>query len=290
MRAHLTRPRRALIVVLAGLLVLAAGCGGDEGAAPDPEPEQPSGTLAAVEENLEDIRSGQIAVAVRATSADGPPASWEMTGRFAAAEDDERLPVTDLTYIDREGDGVEESRFVADGEGAWVVTPRGPRPVEGDSLDGLRGGEDPAGLRGLHLSEWFSGDVQPQPGEPIDGTSTTAYTGEVDIIAVMNDVLTLAANMRAVVPRDLTGGNTQRVRDAVQSAEVQVLANSADDFLRRVILSMDLTTEGTELRDAIGELSGSRIEMELTLTDINEPIEPPEPPEGAQAATTTVAA
>lgn len=284
MRPTLTWAQRFLVVVLAALLVLAAGCGGDDSAAPDPDPGEPSGTLAAVEENLGDIDSGQIAVAVRATSAEGEPAAWEMTGRFQAAEDDQSLPVTDLTYIDREGESAEESRFVADGERAWVVTPKGPRAVEGASLEGLRGGEDPAGLRGLHLSEWFTGEVEGQPGASTDGTPTTAYTGEIDVVAVMNDLLTLAANLRAIVPRDLTGASTQRIRDAVQSAELEVLATSEEDLLQKVTLSMDLTADATELRDAIGELSGSHIEMELTLRDVNEPIESPSPPEGAEQA------
>ena len=272
--------RRFVAIFLAGLLVFMAGCGGNEPA--EPEDSEATGTLAAVEENLRDIRSGRVAMAIRVTSPDAEPSGWEMQGPFQAAEDEEQLPLADLAYIDRAGDSIEESRFVADGDRAWVVTATGPKALEEESLEALKGGEDPAGIRTLRLTNWIRGEAQQQPGEPIDGEATTTYTGEVNAVGAMRDLLVLAANMGAYVPRTLTGTHPERVQEAVQGAELQVVAKIDDDLLRKMTLSIDLASGSTELRDGIGALSGSRIEFEMTINEINQPIEVPAPPEGAE--------
>ena len=283
MRPSSTGRSRASAALLVALLVVLVGCGGEN--PPEPEAQEAPGTLAAVEENLDDIRSGRVAMTIRVTSPDADPRVWEMEGPFQSPEGEDELPVADLTYRDRSGDT--ESRFVSDGDRAWIVTEKGPEVLEGEDLEALRGGEDPAGLRTLNLTDWVSGDVQRNPGEAIDGEATTTYTGEVDAVGAMEDLMVLAANTGAYVPRTIIASHHERVRQAVQGAELSVVATDDGDLLRKVTLAMDLASDPAELSDVIGALAGPRIELELTISDINQPIEPPAPPQGADAMTSS---
>lgn len=283
---------RSLRLLLVLLALVVAGCGDDgangEDRSADKESESESelsGPLAPVEESLTEIESGQVDVVIRANTPEQEPLAFEMHGTFAAAESEETLPVANLKYIDRSGTSAEESGFVSDGAQAWVITAKGgPKPVKDEQLKALQGGEDVAGLRGLNPTTWFDGEVAQAAGPAVEGEATTAYTGPVDVAAFLNDILPLSANLGAYVAPEIEEKDLDRVRDAARNATLEVIATDAGDEVHKITFGVDLEGDPDALRDVLRELSANRVEMELTLTGVNDPIDKPAAPEGAPSA------
>lgn len=272
--------KRLAGLTLAALTLFVGACGGGE----ESEESNLSGPLALVERSLGEVRSGRIDLALLASTPEGEPVGFEMKGPFAVAEGEDEIPVADLTYVRRVGPQSEESRFVADGEQAWVVTRGEVQEVSDKRLEGLRGGEDVAGLEGLHPTKWFDGEVTEEPGEAIDGVKTVSYSGDVDAVEVLNDIIGLAGNLGAEVPGRLEGEDAERVRNAVESAELTLLAGADDDIVRRIAYEVKLAVKGEELKEALGDLAGVVLQFDIDLTDVNDEIEPPRAPDGSQPA------
>lgn len=275
--------RRLFACLIVGLALVATACGGGEESAK--ADDDLTGPLAPVERSLGDVRSGRIELALLASTPDGEPVGFEMKGPFSVAEGEDEIPLADLTYVRRIGPQTEESRFVADGERAWVVTQGEVQEVSDKRLEGLKGGEDVAGLEGLHPTRWFDGEVTEEPGEAIDGVETTSYSGEVDAVEVLNDIIGLAGNLGAEVPGRLEGEDAERVRNAVESAELTLLAGTEDHIVRRVAYEVNLAVKAEELRDSLGDLAGVVLQFDVDLTQVNEEIETPSPPDGSEPAT-----
>ncbi len=208
-----------------------------------------------------------------------------MEGPFSVAGSGDEVPVADLTYTQRIGGTSTETQFLADGERAWVVTPERTVEVEGKRLDSLKGGEDVSGLKGLHPTTWFEGEVKEAAGEDVGGTETTSYSGEVDAVAVLNDIVALAGNLGAEAPASLEGENAERVRKAVESSSLEVLAGTDDDILRRVVFEVNLAA-GEDLTEVLGDLAGVTLSFDFELTEVNEEVEAPGAPDGAVTTTT----
>lgn len=274
---------RLLAAALAVAIVLGA-CGGDDAASTDGE-DNLTGPLAPVERSLDEVESGRIDLAFLANAAEGEPVGFEMEGPFSVAQSGDEVPVADLTYTQRIGPTSTETRFLADGEDAWVVTPERTVQVEGDRLDSLKGGEDVSGLQGLHPTTWFEGEVEEAPGEAVGGDDTVRYSGEVDAIAVLNDIVGLAGNLGAEAPSSLEGEDAERVRKAVESSSLEVLAGSDDDILRKVAFEVNLSA-GENLNEVLGDLAGVTLRFEFELTEVNEEVEAPAAPDGAVTTTT----
>lgn len=286
------RARRGRSAALLLALALLGACGGGDAGDEDADAEpKPTGPLAAVESALSEVRSGHIELALLASTPGAEPVGFEMEGEFAVSDSEDELPIADLTYTERRGADAEITGFVADGEKAWIVTERKVSPVEGERLGALKGGEDVAGLEGLHPSKWLTGEVTETPAEPVDLQETTSYEGEVDALAVLNDIIGLAGNLGGDVPSTLEGPEAERVREAIKSAELELVAGAADDLIRRVSYSADLeaATEGEDLTQALGDLAAVRIEFNLELSEVNEPVDPPDEPQplGTDSGETT---
>lgn len=278
--------RGRLAAALAALLVLVGACGGDGPSDADGENPSTNDGFASVEEGLSRIDSGRIELSLRAVKPDDPPRGFEMAGVFASAASGDDLPVGELTYKQLLPTATKQSGFVSDGSRAWVITDRGVTELQGDRLDPLRGGEDPAGIRELDLAEWFTADPTAQPGETLDGTQTVTYTGQVDAPAVINDLLGMTASLGANVPAPLNEEGLGLLRDAVQSPEAAIVAGEEDDLVRKITFSVQLPPDRNDLLDALQRLYAERLEFELTLTEVNRPVTPPGPPEGPAAPTT----
>lgn len=277
------RMRRLLLSgALAAALVMSA-CGG--GSSTDEVKDDLTGALAPVERALDEVESGDIDLAFLVNRADGEPVAFEMHGPFEIPSSGDGLPVAELTYNQRIGPTNNETKFIADGESAWVVTGERTVKVEGKRLDSLKGGEDVSGLQGLHPTAWFAGEIKESPGEAVGGVKTTSYGGEVDVLAFLNDIAGLAGNLGAEAPASLEGENAERVRKAIQSSSLEVLAGTDDDILRRVAFEVKLSP-GEDLKEILGDLAGVALRFEFELVDVNEPIDPPEAPKGAVTTTT----
>ena len=277
---------RRLGLGLATLLLL-VGCrdaGPDTGDATEAEGRR---GLSAVTEGLDRIDSGRISLSMKTLEPDNPPRGFEMEGIFAPAASDEEVPVAELTYRVLLPTTTRESRFVSDGSRAWVVTDRGVTELQGEAFDALKGGEDAAGVRQLALDDWFDGDPSEQPGEVLDGTETVTYSGAVDAGNALNNLIAMTGDLGANVPAPLNDEGLGLVRDAARSPQAVVAAGADDDLIRRVTFSVEFPSDRDDLGEALGRLYADRLEFELSLTAVNQPVERPSPPEGPAAPTTT---
>lgn len=277
--------KRWTAVAIAALTLIVAGCGRD-GASDTRGDQPPEDALAALDEGLSRIDSARIELSLRAVKPNDPPRGFEMTGVFASAATPDKLPLGELTYKQLLPTATKESGFVSDGSRAWVITDRGVTELTEERLEPLQGGEDPAGIRELELREWFVGEPTEGPGEQLDGVPTVVYGGAVDAPTVLNDLLGMTASLGANVPAPLNEEGLKLVRDTAQSPEAAIVAGEEDGLVRKITFSIQLPPDRNDLLDALGRLYAERLEFELTLTDVNEPVPPPGAPEGPAAPTT----
>lgn len=271
--------RKRIAVAAAAMLLALTACGGGEAETKAPEASDP---MVAIDEALSDIDSGRIQVAIRAISPDKDPVAFEMSGTFSEATDEKSLPIADLKYSDRSGVKPQDSSFISDGERAWVVNNRGTKELEGEQLDRLRGGGDVAGLGALNPKGWFEDKPREREGEPVGGEPTTSYSGEIDTVAVIEDILSVSANLGAYAVDKVSDADREQIRAAAHNAALEVVAGTDDHLLRTVKFGVDVTGDLNALAPVLRELAASRIEFELSVTEINEPVDPPNTPEGAE--------
>lgn len=271
--------RTKIVVLVITLLMALTACGGDP---PDPTPTENPDPMAAIDEALADIDSGRIHIVIRANSPGAPPIAFEMSGTFSEAADKMSLPIADLKYSNRSGAEPQDSSFISDGERAWVVNEIGTKEVEGERLAGLRGGGDVVGLAVLNPRSWFKGDPQESEGEPVDGEPTTSYTGEVDALAMIEDIISVSSNLGALAAEKIPPDRRDQIRDAAQNATLEVVAGTEDRLLRTVKFGVDIAGDTAGLAPVLRQLAANRIEFELSLSEINGTFDPPPTPEGAE--------
>jgi hypothetical protein len=255
--------KRAVGALVAG--ALAAGCGGDGG--------NPSSALRETADKLGTIRSGIITFSMKVDpQGEGEPFGFELRGPFELADEGE-LPRADVEYTQIANGQSETVRLVSDGDRAVALAGGRSVPLEEAALRNLRGagavlgtagGED-EGLEELRVDEWL---VDP---ELSDGPGATDMIGgELDIVAVANGLLELAG----AETRRLDAATGKQLRDAVESAEFELLTGDEDRLLRRLALDVDLAAEvPEELRQALGEVVGADFSFVLEIGEPNEPVE-----------------
>lgn len=265
----------AIGIVVLGLLFVACS----EKDSTEPTSSDP---MVNIEQALAEIDSGRVQVAIRAITPGRDPVSFEMSGAFAAASGDKTLPIASLQYSDRSGIKPKDSSFISDGERAWVVNDRGTKEVEGEPLASLRGGHDVAGLSAFNPKSWFRGKPTERAGEKIAGEPTTTYSGDVDAVAVIEDVTRVSANLGAFVAEKISDAAREQIRAAAQNATLEVVAGTDDHLLRSVKFAVDITGDLKALGPVLRELAANRIEFDFSMTEINQAVDPPKIPEGAE--------
>ena len=279
---------RRLGLLLACLLVSLVACGDDSAPNGGGEESQGDSGIAAVDEAIGEIESARIHLSLKAISPEDPPRGFEMSGVFAAPQSETELPLAELTYRNLLPTVTRETGFVSDGSRAWVITDQGHSELTGDKLEPLKGGADVAGVRKLAFSNWFSGEVQEQPGEQLDGIETVEYSGDVDGAVVLNDIIAMTGSLGANVEPPLDEEGLELVREAVQSPELVVLAGKEDRVPRRIKFSVGFPPGRIgDLGEALGRLYAQRLEFQIDLTEVNQPVTPPGAPTGPAAPTTT---
>ena len=255
------------IVALVAAALVTAGC------ATGSEPAGPA--LQQTADKLGSIRSGDLTLELELDPR-GEGATWGFTidGRFALPEEG-ALPVLDVEYAQRRGDESETVRLVSDGERA-VVESRGRR-IELDEaafaqLRGATGGDDgpAAAAQRLRIESWL---VDPELSDGPDGTDR--IDGELDLVAVANGLAQASAALEGSEPALLDESDAERLREAVDSAEFELLTGEDDRLLRRLALDVSLGVDvPAELREALGDdVVGADLSFLLEIRDPNRPVE-----------------
>ncbi|MBA2460235.1 MAG: hypothetical protein H0V45_00460 [Actinobacteria bacterium] len=253
-----------LVVAAAGVL---AGCAGEAG------PAGPA--LQETAQNLGSIRSGDLTFNVEVDPKDdGEPFGFAVEGPFALAEDG-ALPKLDVEYTQTANGESETVRLVLDGERA--VAEAGGRTVElsEQQLEQLRGagtalGGEGGGLDELRIDGWL---VDPKRSDGPDNTDK--IEGDLDVVALTNGLLEVVGAFRGSERAKIDGADADRLRDAVESADFEILTGKDDRILRQLEFDISLGVDvPDELRDALGnDVVGADISFLLALDRPNEPID-----------------
>ena len=248
--------RRALMTVLVSFATVAllAACGGDDGGGD-------GDVLADAEEHLAGLESGDMRLSLTASGGDAT-VGFRVEGRFSFASDGE-LPVLDLTYT-RLLDDEEEVSIGADGESAWVVSEGEVTDVPAEEVEALRLG-DGGGAPDLDLADWVEDPAIEERG------GRTVVTGELDVVAFLQDLQRLVADVDGTEPpAEIGDDEAERLRERGSAADVEVETAGDDHRLRSLTATVEFGADTPpELQEALGSYAGARLQLELTLAELD---------------------
>jgi hypothetical protein len=263
---------RAAAAFLAALALAAVACGGEEGA---------EEVLAETATGLAEIRSGTMSFEYAASGEGGPEAGVKVEGPFSLAGD-HPLPVAELKITQFAGSRSASTTFISTGEKAFVRVGSETFELPPEEFGGAEGesGGGQAGLGELRIEDWFLDPTLSNGGE-VGGADTDRIRSPLDVVAALNDFIEAAGALGGADLSPIEGPSAQNLENAVQSATVDVYTGKDDRLLRRVAIEVDLELVGSnELREALGQLAGAHLRLDLRITDPNEPVSVEEP-EGA---------
>jgi hypothetical protein len=254
--------RRALFVLLG--VALLAGCGlGDD--------TDPGAVLARTADSLGEIRSAErLALNVLVEPADGDPFGFRLDGPFALCSENQALPTLDVEYTQVANGNEASVRLVSTGEQGYVVV--GGTAYELDEQQGadLRAACDEldgAGLERLEVGDWV---VDPDGSS---GGDVDTVTGDLDVVAVVNDLVDVARAFSGSALTRLDGDDAQRIAEATDESSFELESGADDGLLRRLFLEAELGFDVPEdLRRSLGDAVGATFTFELELEGPNETV------------------
>ena len=270
--------RRRAALLVAALAVLPAACGGSE-------EEQANEALSETASNLQEIRSATLGLRFAATAevADEPTeVGFVLEGPIALGEEGE-LPVAELEFTRIAGTEETTATFVSTGEAAYVRLGETMYELPADQQDQIRaaGGqlEEQGGLGQLDVERWLQAP-QLSDGSAVDGEETDRITADLDVVNLVNDLLEVGSMLGGFPAERIEGADAEQLERAVESARAEVVTGKDDRLLRRLAIDVDFGGSADVPADLRGLLRAG-IELDVTLTNLNEPVEVAEP-EGAQ--------
>jgi hypothetical protein len=244
--------RRGLVAAALALVVgVVAGCGGG-GSTSD---------LRATQERLGSIRAATLDLRLLVTpriSGGSRPFGYRLAGPFDLRSGGP-LPRLRVRYVQIANGRTATATVVSDGHRATVST--GGKtvtlpPAAARQLDVLGGSFT---SDSLDLAGWVR-----HPHVSSGPNGTERIEGELDVARA----LTYLAGLTGSPPPALTRDEQKRLQAAVQSSRIEVVTGEKDKLLRRVHLFADLGFRvPPDLRAALGNLVGARLELELALAD-----------------------
>ncbi len=235
-------------------------------------------------DRLGSVRSGVLAMTLLATpeSSTTRGEGFEISGPFSVATQRGTLPIANIVYTRIAGSTRETARFTSNGRQAFVTTAGRTSPVPRGQLQGLfatgKRSAGPGGLEGLHLDKWMR-SPRLSDGGHVDGTAVDKLTGNVDPVAAINDLVTLATDVDGSVqdaPRRLEGADAARVRRAVHDATAEVRVGKQDHLLRRLQLAIHFAlADNNSLRQVLRSFTGAVLRFDLTVDKPNQRVPAP---------------
>jgi hypothetical protein len=210
------------------LLLLASGCGG--------------GTpLAATGDKLAEIRSGVITLRLVGATRAGAETGFAISGPFSLPDDDS-LPEAELQIEQFGPQSAEPVVFTSTGERAFVEIGGDVHELAPEQVASLRGSAEPGDegpFDGLDIDSWVT-DPKVSGGEVVDGVETETIRGPLDVVAAANDLFGMARDFGGAAIPEIESEEAERLRDAVETATLEVVVGKEDGFLRRLDIDVDL--------------------------------------------------
>ncbi len=276
--------RSRLVALLALIAVgLLAGCGNDEssgGGSSGGASDDPAALLKKA--FATDVESGELKLAmkvdVKGSAKMSGPVSVALEGPFESRGKD-KLPLVDWD-IDVAGAGQSFSGGIVATEDNAFVKFRGQAYEVGTQLyeqfvrqQARQNESGPQTLEelGVDPADWLE-DAEVSDGEPVGGDATRKVAGEVDVAAMIDDIL--AAAKKPAIRKQLEGTgrsfpeisdeDKQKVVDAVEEARFTVNVDDKD-VARKATFSV--TFDVPEGVDADG-VTGGRLDFDYELTKV----------------------
>lgn len=253
---------RRRVAVLAGVALLAAGCGGGGGTNAQSVLQQTAASLG-------QIRSGLLTVHFLVTpQGNGQPFGFDLTGPFAFRRG--RLPLARLVYTQIANGNQASATLVSAGGQAYVEANGTKRPLSPSQEQLLRNASaqvsGAGGVGQLVIGDWLKNTKGSSSGD------TDKVTAQLDVAQAVQGLIG-AARLSGRNLQDLSPADTKRLQQAVRSTSFVLYSGKQDHLLRELDMSADLGFDvPQQLRAALGSLVGAKVDFTLKVANPNKPV------------------
>jgi hypothetical protein len=250
--------RRAL--VLAAAVLTLTGCGSGEA----------TSVLSRTASSLDKIKSGTLAFDLLVTprgGQGGPPFGFKLAGPFATTGS--TLPRTRVRYTQIANGKSETVTLVSTGAKGFITVDGKTYELPASRLAPLRSATAVFGGKGgsLPLDDWIR-DAEVSDGGDVGGADTEHVHGNLDISRAVADLGSLASSAPALNERE-----RKQLEDSTRKATIDVWSGKEDHLLRKLVIDVDLGLEvPADLRAALGNLVGARLQLTLAVSNPNRPV------------------
>ena len=254
---------RALLLLL-GVVAL-SGCGGGD--------VDPAEVLSQTAANLGKIKSAEsMHLKLMVDPGEGDPFGFELEGPVALCQQ-RALPILDVEYTQIANGQEATVRLLANGTRGYVVLDGTAYQMSEEqaadlssACEDLESGD--GGLESLRVGDWVR-DPEASSGDDVD-----TVTGELDVVAVVNDLVAIARAFGGSTLAHLDRDDAQRIADATKDSSFELETGHDDHLLRRLALDAELGFDvPDDLRRALGDAVGGSVTFELELEGPNGQVE-----------------
>lgn len=264
--------RHGLLFAVTAAALVAAGCGGN---ADDAKRE-----LRQTAASLDTIRSGNLVLRLVVLPSTGTKGrvGFRLRGPFALRKGG--LPLAAITYTQLAGARSASATFVSNGTTAYAKVGGRRVALPAAATEEIRraagGPSGTATLNGLRIDTWLK-DPTVSDGGTVGGTDTDHVSAKLDVVNAANGLLGFVRQLGRDAPT-ISGDSADRLEKAVKSSSIDVWTGKRDHLLRRLLLKVKLGFDvPAELKRALGEVVGARVEFELAISNPNRPVHLPGP-------------
>ena len=260
---------RSALPLLVGV-ALFAGCGGGDVDA--------NAVLSQTASNLPKIKSGKpLRVKLLVEPREGEPFGFELDGAFRLC-DHRPLPQLDVAYTQIANGREATVQLISTGEAGYVEVDGTAYELDDAAEADLSSACEELGGGGGGLSTLQVGDWVRDPEGERDG-DVDRVTGELDVVAVVNDLVDIARAFGGSSLARLDRDDAKQIQDATEESRFELETGHEDRLLRELVLQAKLGFEvRDELREALGDVVGGTITFELELDRPNTQVEISAPP------------
>lgn len=271
---HLRRLTVVPLAVGAAALTLAACGGGGNKAAVKLTPAQLVSTTFSPSHA---VNSGRLSVAATVTlkglkQLGGKPISLDLSGPFTRTDAALAVTVTIASStlnlgLDRLAGqsyvGIEGTFYKLPANGS-VLGLKLPTP---SAAAGATGPSGIFGALGVDPASWIS-SPRDEGTVSIGGVDTEHLSAQLNVANILGSVTKLASG--ATGASSSLGSTLTLLQSAINTAKIDVYTGTADHIVRRVHLAIDFSVPPLAA-GAVGGLTGGSLDVDATLTDVNQP-------------------